>query len=74
MKFYQAMLDRLKIMDERQLTEMFHDLDDLETVELIGDTANDFALSRLTQSINEVSQDRDAMQMDDARRAREFSL
>lgn len=39
---YQAMINRLKKMDEKQLLELFHDLEDLAVVERIADCAYHF--------------------------------
>ena len=36
---YQEMIKRIKTMDEMQLVELMHDIDDIELVETIGNCA-----------------------------------
>lgn len=42
MSNYVEMLKKIKAMDEKQLLELFHDIEDIEAVQRIADTAYHF--------------------------------
>ena len=68
---YELMIDSLRNMGTENLIELFHDIEDIGQVEFIGNCALSFVWnSRMNRK--ELSQDEDAHQVDDARRAREL--
>lgn len=72
---YANMLKRLKNMDEKQLLELFHDIDDLDVVEGIADCAYHFIENYDESICNEdcvKSDNEDAKEADDARRFSEY--
>lgn len=75
---YQWMRKVLRNMDEKQLIELFHDLEDLETVERIADCAYHFVenfhveCEEIAKSLDEKSDEQDWKEQDDAQRYRDI--
>jgi hypothetical protein len=69
---YAMTLETLKNMDEKQLLEMFHDMDNEDAVERIMDCAKHFLYGKCGRCNNEKTQDEDAKEIDDARRLRDI--
>ena len=72
---YAPMLARLKNMDEKQLLELFHDLEDLEVVERIADCANHY-VENFEQQVDNIvhgkTEYEDWKEQDDAQRYRDI--
>lgn len=72
---YQDTIDRLIRMDEEQLIELFHDIHDEEgdtiCIKRIFNVSYGFLKDIYNNAEKELSQDEDALEVDDARRARE---
>lgn len=74
---YQWMRKVLKNMDEKQLIELFHDLEDIETVQRIADCAYhftenyDYAEQEDYNRVNGKSDEQDWKEQDDAQRFRD---
>lgn len=72
--------DVVGVMDEKQLIELFHDIVadfGIAAVERIADTAYYFiddVYEWRDVETNRISDDEDARQVDDARRAREYEI
>lgn len=72
------MLIALKTMDESQLIELFHDLEDIEAVKRIAYTAQNFCENNalpepeFDEVSNETSDYQDWKQLDDAQRYRDI--
>lgn len=70
------MIRRLKTMDEKQLLELFYDMDDLEAVERIADCADHFVNREIGISVKEYldkkSEEEDWKELDDAQRLRDI--
>lgn len=61
----------LKVMNKEELALLFKDINDLEQVEFIGRIAFAYvALNKISK--NELNFDEDALEVDNARRAREL--
>ena len=77
-KRYEDTLKVLKTLDEKQLLEMFHDLNDIKAVERIADCAFHYCENHVedddphTPYNSEMSDEEDAISVDDARRRREL--
>jgi gluconate kinase len=73
---YEITFSTLRKLDEKQLIELFHDIDDLNVIERIADTAYHFVdtheLDECKPDLDELSDDEDALEVDNARRAREL--
>jgi hypothetical protein len=73
---YQEMIKKLKAMDEKQLLELFHDIEDIATVERIADCAYHFVENHTWEELgvknNEKSEQEDAQELDDSRRYSEW--
>jgi len=75
---YQWMRKVLKNMDEKQLIELFHDLEDIETVQRIADCAYhftenyDYAEQEDYDRVNGKSDEQDWKEQDDAQRYRDI--
>lgn len=73
---YINLIKRLKVMDEKQLLELFHDLNDDEAVDRIGDCAGYYLKHKeddsATPYTSEISDEEDAISVDNARRHREL--
>jgi len=62
-------------MDEKQLLEMFHDLEDITAVQRICDCAYHYTENfdyEVDKAMSEISDEQDAINVDEARRAREL--
>lgn len=69
------MIRRLKTMDEKQLLELFYDIDDIEIVERISDCANHFINSQVAEAIKnhlDKPEQEDWKELDDAQRLRDI--
>ena len=75
---YLNLIYKLKHMDEKQLLELFIDMEDLETVERIADCAYHFVENfhieneEIAKELDRMSAEQDAKEVDDARRIREY--
>ena len=72
---YQYMRKILRIMDEKQLNELFHDLDDIDAVERIANAAYDY-LEQYNLALNKEKQSEyeDWKAQDDAQRNRDHKI
>jgi len=74
---YSNMVTRIKSMTQEQLLELMHDINDVETIELIREEA-DYWLDlkkhegEEDDDDGEMSDEEDAISVDDARRRREL--
>lgn len=76
-EYYKFMVESLSRMDYKQLTELFHDIEDIRTIQLISDCAFDYCqqfseedVSYGAQSFNaEAKEDDDRKRNDDVRDA-----
>lgn len=70
---YQVMVETLKRLDSKQLQELFHDIDDVDCVAFIAEEADCFVFDQQCKAEEGVvSDEQDAIDVDDARRAREL--
>lgn len=70
---YLNMLHKLKNMDEKQLVELFHDLESIEAVERIADCAYHFVENYDYEGAQtDISDEQDAKEVDDAERYRDI--
>ncbi len=69
---YMMTLQTLKYMDEKIMTKMFEDLEDIDAVQRIADCAKDFVISRYKE-FKEQSEHEEAKDIDDARRHRDIN-
>lgn len=70
-----AFIARLKSMDEKQLLELFHDIEDIEVVERIADCAFHFVENfeaEVDDIVNGKSDEQDWKEQDDAQRYRDI--
>jgi len=68
---YRELLLKLRTMDEKQLVELFHDIDDAQAVERIADCAYHYLENLEGSDIETNSEVKEAREIDDARRFRE---
>ena len=70
---YKDLLRWISLLDEKQLIELFHDINDIKTVERIADCAFSFVenYEEPEEEKTELSQDEDALEVDNLRRGRE---
>ena len=70
---YDDLVKMLKSMDEKQLIELFHDMEDVKAVERIADCAFSFVenYEEPEEEKTELSQNEDALEVDNLRRGRE---
>lgn len=73
-KPYAVMLDKLASCTPDELRELFFDLEDVSAVERIANAAYEFVESWADKEIekHELSQNEDALEVDNARRVREL--
>ena len=69
---YRWMIENLSVMDERQLLEFFHDLDNIKAVQRIADTAYSF-LENYVEPEEGEHESVDWKRQDDAQRAADIN-
>ena len=71
---YEAVLASLRSMDKVILLKLFEDLQDIDLVQLIVDSGQQFILFQTKEFFKQQSEHAEAKQIDDARRYRDIRL
>jgi hypothetical protein len=72
---YKTIVDSLPHFDDEQLAELMHDINCIKTVERIADAAYKYVENHVDEESNDdgdLSDEQDALEVDNARRAREL--
>lgn len=72
MNEYAKLIEKLKSMDEKQLVELFHDIEDIKTIERIADVAYHFVENYEEPEEEGEHESVDWKRQDDAQRYRDI--